>query len=298
MPPTYIVITPARDESLYIQKTIDSMANQTHKPAQWIIVNDGSTDETAKIINAATSKYPWIRIVHRDNRGSREAGSGVISAFYDGYHLLSSTDYKYIAKFDGDLSFEATYFEKCISEFEKDPKLGIGGGVCCIDLGGKIEVECPRDPPFHVRGPTKIYRKRCWEEIDGLTRAPGWDTIDLLKANMLGWKTRTFQEIRIIHNRPTGNAYGNSKDCIKNGLANYISGYHPVFMACKCLKRFIQNPFSMRPLFLMIGFAKGYAKKVPRISDKKLISYLRQQQWRAITFRESIWSPRQTHFSD
>ena len=46
MQPKYVVITPVRDEENYIRFTIQSMINQTLRPQEWIIVDDGSTDKT------------------------------------------------------------------------------------------------------------------------------------------------------------------------------------------------------------------------------------------------------------
>jgi biofilm PGA synthesis N-glycosyltransferase PgaC len=109
---------------------------------------------------------------------------------------------------------------------------------------------------------------------------------------MLGWKTLTFQHIYLVHHRPTGGAYGSWANWVKNGLANYITGYHPVFMACKCLKRTIVrfSPGGMKEgLGLWCGFMKGYVKRIPRVADPAVICYLRTQQWRALTFRRSLW---------
>jgi glycosyltransferase involved in cell wall biosynthesis len=287
--PDYIIITPARNEAAHVQKTIDSIVAQTLRPSRWIIVNDGSSDDTAKIIRAAAAQHSWITVVDRPDRGRREAGGGVIATFYDGYKLIAEHPWEFVVKLDGDLSFGPDYFKDCLAEFGKNPKLGIGGGACCLEINGQVQVEFPNDPSYHVRGPTKLYRRACWQDIGGLVKAPGWDGIDEIKANMHGWQTRTFPQIRLVHHRPTGSAYGSWTDSVKCGLANYITGYHPVFIVCKCAKRFLAKPFSLAPLALFTGFLKGYVKKMPQVDDKELIHYLRQQQWRALTFRKNLW---------
>ena len=43
----------------------------------------------------------------------------------------------------------------------------------------------------HVRGPIKSYRKKCFEEIQGLRKSIGWDTVDVLIAQFYGWKIKT-----------------------------------------------------------------------------------------------------------
>jgi len=127
----YVVISPVRDEEAYLRFTIESMLAQTVRPIEWIIVNDGSTDNTAAIIDEYASQHCWIRAVHRLNRGFRKAGGGVVEAFNDGYHALSTDNWQFIVKLDGDLTFEPDYFEKCLNNFQRDPHLGIGGGVIC-----------------------------------------------------------------------------------------------------------------------------------------------------------------------
>jgi glycosyltransferase involved in cell wall biosynthesis len=283
----YIIITPVRNEEEYIEKTIVSVARQTIKPAEWVIVNDGSTDNTGKIIDEFSRQYPWIHTVHRENRGFRKAGGGVMEAFYDGYNSIQSREFDFIVKLDGDLSFGEDYFEKCFREFDKDSKLGIGGGMVVHEIREKLELE--EAPLFHVRGATKIYRKACWEAIGELIKAPGWDTLDEVKANMLGWKTRSFPEIILIHHRFTGQADGPWRNWVKNGTANYISGYHPLFMSFKCLKRIFQKPYVIGSIGLFYGFIEGYMKKIPQINDKKLIAYLRKQQLKRLLYKDSIW---------
>ena len=288
----YVIITPVRNEVEHLRKTIESMVSQTCLPKKWVIVNDGSTDATSQIIDAAVKKYPWIEAVHRADRGFRKSGGGVIEAFYDGYRLLDGMTWDYLVKLDGDLSFEPSYFSSCFEQFNQNVKLGIGGGIICHEAAGALVEEAQNDPPFHVRGATKIYRRECWEAIGGLIKAPGWDTLDEVKANMLGWKTYSFPELKLHHYRFSGNADGAWKNWVKNGMANYVSGYHPLFMFCKCLSRFKDKPYGLIPVALWFGFVSGYFKRIPRVDDHDLIEYFRDQQMRRLTFRSNLWSKR------
>jgi poly-beta-1,6-N-acetyl-D-glucosamine synthase len=283
----YVVITPVRDEEEFLPATIESMMSQTILPTEWIIVDDGSSDNTGKIIDDHASRHNWIRAVHRANRGFRKSGGGVVEAFNDGYHALASDDWEFIAKFDGDLTFEPDYFEKCFAEFERDPKLGVGGGVICYITDGVEVVE--QAPAFHVRGATKIYRKPCWSAIGGFWLAPGWDTLDEVKANRLGWSSRSFQNLRLIHHRGTGSADGLWPTLVKYGRANYICGYHPVFMLSKCARRLLQRPFVIGAVGLMYGFISGYIKNIPQVDDQATITYLRKQQVNRLLHRQTIW---------
>jgi poly-beta-1,6-N-acetyl-D-glucosamine synthase len=285
----YIVITPARNEAVHIGETIASMAAQRDLPRAWVIVNDGSTDATADIIEAAAREHSWIIPLHRPDRGARKQGSGVIEAFDDGLQLVKDQAWDFLVKFDADLSFDEHYFSRCLGKFGEDSSLGIGGGLICQEIDGKLVCESPRDPAFHVRGATKIYRRACWEAIGGLIRAPGWDTADELKANMLGWRTYSFADVPLRHHRFTGTADGTWNNCVKFGLSNYITRYHPLFMAAKCLRRTVQRPYLIGALGQAWGYCKGYLTKTARVDGEEYVRYVHRQQMNRLRNRPSLW---------
>ena len=285
---TYIIITPARNEEAHLSKTIESVVSQTLRPRRWILVNDGSTDRTGQLMDEAAKEHPWMTVVHRPDRGFRKAGGGVIEAFYDGFTLACKEHWDYLVKLDGDLSFNGSYFADCFQKFEADSKLGIGGGTVCRLTNGALVEESGGDPPFHVRGATKIYRRACWEQIGGLIKAPGWDSLDELKANMLGWKTYTFRTMKLHQHRNTGDADGAWKNWVKNGLANYITGYHPAFMLVKCLNRCLRTRSVMIPAGLGWGFLSGYLKRVPQ-AEPEVVRYVRREQVKRLCMGDSLW---------
>lgn len=286
---SYVVITPARNEERHMAGILRSMEAQTLRPLRWVIVNDGSTDATGRLIDEAAARHDWITAVHRADRGFRKSGEGVMEAFYAGYDHVAGLSWDFLVKFDTDLTFPERYFEDCFHKFDADPKLGIGGGTICSEQAGVLVREAEGDPVFHVRGATKIYRRACWEAIGGLIRATGWDTMDEVKANMVGWTTLTFPDIRLAHHRFTGRADGNWRNWFKNGRANYIVGYHPLFMLLKCCKRLLDRPVFVQSLGLFAGFFSSYLGRVARVEDRELIRYLRDQQMRRLLGRQSIW---------
>jgi len=285
--PGYAIITPVRDEEQYIEATIASVLAQNIRPVEWVIVNDGSTDRTGEIVDRYAFKFPFIRAVHRRNRGFRKSGGGVMEAFYEGYGTLQSADWDFLIKLDGDLTFAPDYFENCFRHFDERPKLGIGGGEICHDLNGRLTPES--SPGFHVRGATKIYRRACWETIGGLWKGSGWDTIDEIKANMSGWETRTFQDVRLVHHRLTGTADGLLRDRVKYGLICFTCGYHPVFVLARCFYRMFRRPFVIGSLALFFGYVKAYFTQAPRVNDRNLIRYVRTQQMRRLFGLKSVW---------
>lgn len=283
----YVIITPVRDEQKYIRCVLEAVSAQTVLPVEWVIVNDGSTDDTGEIVSKHADAHPWIRLVKRTNRGFRQAGAGVVEAFYDGFRALGSVDWEYIVKLDGDMSFPPDYFEKLFRRFEAEPKLGIAGGTLFHIVDGRRTIEeCPQ---FHVRGATKVYRRACWEAIGGLTKAPGWDIVDEVKASMLDWRTETFKDLLLHHHRVTGTAESPWRDAVKNGRACYFAGYHPVFMAARCVFRLARKPYLLGSLGGAWGFLRGYLECAPHVDDPELIRYLRRAQMARLWGRETIW---------
>lgn len=295
--PRFVVVSPVRDEAQYLERTIGSMVRQSIRPVQWILVNDGSTDGTAEIINRWAQKEPWIVAVHRDNqarqteiatpsRGMRARQAKEIEAFYAGFAKISDPDWDFLVKLDGDLGFESDFFQKCLTEFATDPRLGISGGTICHEIDGALQVEPV--PHFHVRGATKIYRRACWDDIGGVVRGAGWDTLDEVKANMLGWSTRSSPN-NVMHYRFTGAANGNWQNAVKNGIWSHICGYHPLYMLLRCGNAIFHKPYLIGAAGLMYGFVLGKVQGVPMADDAKTVRFLRQQQLRRMCFRTSVW---------
>ena len=283
----YVIITPVRDEEKYLESTIECVCSQTVLPAEWVIVDDGSSDRTAEIADRYAKEHSWIRVVHRENRGFRKSGGGVMEAFYEGYSQVQSKDWDFLVKLDGDLSFAQDYFESCFEYFRQDSELGIGGGEIRHNIAGQLKTE--ENPRFHVRGATKIYKRACWEAIGGLWPASGWDTIDEVKANMLGWKTYAFPNLSLVHHRFTGSEEGLFRDRVKHGVACYVSGYHPLFVLVSCVRRLTKKPRVIGSIGMMYGYLRSHFTRPPRLDDRSYFAYIRAQQLRRLCGMQSIW---------
>jgi glycosyltransferase involved in cell wall biosynthesis len=281
----YVIITPARDEEKHLEETIRSVIAQTVRPAQWVIVDDGSTDGTAAILDRYAAQFPWISVLHRRDRGFCDEYVGTIETVMAGYRSLSATNWDFLGFLDADIELEPDYFQRCFREFIKDPRLGIGGGVLCELRGGVPKVQPA--PADHVRGATKIYRRACWEGI-GLTPIPGYDTYDEIKAHYLGWHTHSFPNIQARHLRPPGASWGSWRDAVKNGHMDYFLGYHPLFMLLKCLRRVVVRPYVLGSVGHLWGYSRGYLERRPQVADRAAIAYLRKQQLRRLLFLETF----------
>ena len=92
----YVLITPARNEESFIEGTIKSVIAQTNLPAQWIIVDDGSTDRTAEIVAKYAQCYSWIELLRRPQRLDRSFAAKA-HAFLAGRGYVTPEDVKLAA---------------------------------------------------------------------------------------------------------------------------------------------------------------------------------------------------------
>lgn len=280
-----VIITPVRNEASYIPVTMKCMIQQTLLPAEWIIVNDGSNDNTESVIKELKKGHSFIKYVCLNDRGFRKPGQGVIETFYEGFKRIDSNNYNIIAKFDGDLKFQPDMLEKISNAFKNDPKLGITGGTryerkSIDDKFRKVLV-----PKGFVGGPFKFYQKKCFEDIGGLIKRAGWDGVDTIKANMKGWKTGEIDSLKIVHLKPTGMAKGEglTKACMKYGdVSYYMGGYFWYFIL-----RVIGRAFEGRNIKIGYHMIKGYWKsklKNEKKESKKFRKYLKKTQLKNIIY--------------
>lgn len=284
----YIVISPARNEGRFLVDTIASMRNQTIPPLKWVIVDDGSTDNTSVLVREAMSRVSWIELVTRADRGFRQAGVGVVDAFYAGFERVAALPWQYVVKMDADLRLPPDYFERVMAAFDAYPRLGICSGDIVNETSAGLVLDSPGDPAFHVRGAAKMYRRECWQSIGGIARVTGFDTIDNVRACMLAWETRRIPELQVIHLRKTGLASSRWQNAVKNGTGANAIGYHPCFLLAKCLKRLFAGA-PVEAVGQLVGFATAYFKPISRVDDRELIRYLRCQQINRLLGRNSIW---------
>lgn len=286
MRPKYAVVTPVKNEERFFRKTVESVLTQTVRPERWVIINDGSTDGTGEIVDQARAS--WNAIVRIDTgRPSERRKPGGESLLDLGIRRLNLAEYDFFVRMDGDISFDPDYFERLFAEFEKDPSLGMASGVCYLPVRGRLEEE--KHPRFHTRGPLKTYRMRCFSEIGGLETGLGWDTVDEVRANMLGWHTRSFPELRIIHYRRTQTAAGALEGNLNFGRASYYLGYHPAFLLLRAVKAMTRPPYLLGGLFMLTGYLRGYFFGERRVADREFVGYLRRQQVNRLLGRDSIW---------
>jgi len=277
MKTTYVLITAARNEEAYIEKTIKSVINQTIIPKKWIIVNDGSTDRTDEIVRKYETKMDFIQLLQMESGLKRDFASKVY-AIRKGIDQLKGLEYEFLGILDADLSFEPKYYESIISKFHQNQRLGIAGAILFDVCGSKIVKRLGR--LGDVSGATQMFRRKCFEEIGGLKplKRGAEDTVACVMARIHGWEVRSFPEINGLHHRATGTAKENFLMARFNfGIRDYSYGSHPLFEVFKCIRRVAIHPYLIGSIMRMAGFIWAYCRKEKRLVTNDFIKHIRRE---------------------
>jgi glycosyltransferase involved in cell wall biosynthesis len=282
-PRSYCLITPCRNEAKYASRTIESVARQSVPPARWIIVDDGSTDETPEILETCARRLPYVKVIRRADRGFRRVGGGVIDAFNEGLSAIDLNDFEFICKLDLDLDLPPTYFESLIRRMDEDPRLGTCSGKPFYRLNGQQHDEVCGDE--NSVGMTKFYRRDCFEQIGGFVSEVMWDGIDCHRCRMLGWKAASFSdpELRFEHLRPMGSSQMSVwHGRMRHGEGQYFMGTGPAFIVASAFYRLGSRPRIVGSLAMLWGYLSAAMRGVPRFQDDEFVQFLRRYQWRSL----------------
>lgn len=267
-----------------MRRTLDSVAAQTVRPDLWVIVDDGSSDETGEIARAFADSHAWARVITRPDRGRRAVGPGVVDAFLDGLSTVDVRAFDYICKLDLDLDLPPSYFEILIDRMAAEPRLGICSGKPYYRAaGGDLRPEVCGDEM--AVGMTKFYRRACYDQIGGLVREVMWDAIDCHKARSLGWIARSWDEpeLRFEHLRRMGSSQaGLMTGRRRHGYGQYFMGAHWLFLVAAAAYRMLEPPYVVGGLAMLQGYFGAMFRGAERQADKPLIDFIRRYQLRAL----------------
>jgi len=273
----YVLVTAARNEAEYIDLTIKSVVAQTVRPVKWVIVDDGSTDGTDRIVATYARDYPWIELVRMPERRERHF-AGKADAFNEGRRRVAALTYDAIGNLDADVSFDADYFAFLLGRLAEDQSLGVVGTAF-------EDTSLHYDYRFvsieHVAGPLQLFRRDCLEEIGGYvaSRRGGVDHIAVITARMKGWKTRTFAEKSYRHHREMGTASrGRVAARFKSGALDYALGGHPVWEVCRTVYQMTKRPYVIGGLALLAGYVSAYARRIERPVTHELVRFRHREQ--------------------
>lgn len=274
----YGLITPCRDEAAFLRSTLDTVAAQTIPPALWVIVDDGSTDETPAILDEAARAHAFVHVIHRKDRGARAVGPGVVEAFYEGLAHVDLRELDFVCKLDGDLELPPRYFERAMERMDADLYLGNLSGKLFERLrDGRLREERTGDE--NAVGPAKLYRVECFQEIGGFVREVAWDGIDGHLCRMNGWIAASVDdpEMRIVHLRPMGSSQQNIHVGRRRwGRGKYFMGSAPYYVLASALYRTLQPPWVVGGANLAWGYLRAALEGHPRYANPACRRYLRR----------------------
>jgi glycosyltransferase involved in cell wall biosynthesis len=278
----YVLVTPARNEELFIEKLVQSMISQTFVPARWVIVNDGSTDATADIVSRYLTMHDWIELLNLPAHRDRSFAAKV-HAFNAGFEKVKNLDYEVIGNLDSDVSFDPDYLEFLMKKFQEDPTLGVAGTI--FHEEGYSSARDSFEGQNHVAGGCQLFRRRCFEEIGGYipNKAGGIDWIAVTTARMKGWKTRSFREKFFFHYRSLGTAERSLLSSnFSYGEKDYYLGGHPLWEAFRVAYRVTKKPYIFGGIALFLGYVTAYLRRMDRPVSVELMRFHRQEQMKKL----------------
>lgn len=276
--PAYVLITPARNEEAFIEKTLQSVVTQTVLPEKWVIVSDRSTDRTDEIVRRYAEVYSFIQFV-RVREQSHRNFEAKVNAFKTGYDSIGNVEYEFLGNLDADVSFEPSYYQNIMAHFAGNNKLGIAGGIIQELINNKYL--CQNISLNSVAGAVQLFRKECYEKIGGYIPMEygGIDAAAEILARAGGWEVRTFPEYKVLHHRRVTTGKKNIfATRFYQGVTNYSLGYSPVFHITRSLFRMMQRPPFIGSAASILGYYYAFIQRRQRKLPDNVIRFLRNEQ--------------------
>lgn len=282
----YIIVTAAKNEEKFIELPLNAVINQTILPEKWIIVSDGSTDNTDKIIEEYSLKYDFIellKVLPLANRRNFQSQSAAINL---GISKVKNMDYDFIGNIDADVSFEPDYFEKILMKFYENEKLGLAGGTI-QERQGNVFKDRKTNNTRSVPNAIQLFRRECYEDINGykILKYGGHDVLAEYESRMHGWEVKSFPEIKVHHHRITNTGNGSTlNQFIRIGKMDYSLGSHPLFELLKCLSRITVKPFFVASLLRFSSYLWSALIREERSISKDVITFTKKDQLKRLNF--------------
>jgi glycosyltransferase involved in cell wall biosynthesis len=279
----YVLITPARNEQAFIRRTLDSVVTQTILPERWVIVDDGSIDSTAEIVESYTKRYPWIELIRRRQDPDRNFASKAHSVAL-AFTRATPFEFDVVGNLDADVSFQPGYMEFLMRKFSEDTELGVAGTPFTQD-GGYDSSKDSFEGENYVAGPCQLFRRECFQEIGGYVpnRAGGVDWIAVMTARMKGWRVRSFAEKRYHHHRTLGTAQkGPLPALFSYGEKDFYLGGSLVWELFRVTYRMAKRPVLLGGLALLSGYIWAALRRVERAVSPELMHFHRHEQMKKL----------------
>jgi glycosyltransferase involved in cell wall biosynthesis len=280
------VVITAYNYAEFVGEAIESCLNQTRKPDEIIVIDDGSTDDTQAIL----SRYDGIQVITQSNRGvaaARNAG-------------VARATGAFIVCLDGDDALDARYLETCLSDIHRDRSLGIVyTGLSLLGTDGALAPNAwppqfdweaqatPHVPPTNCIPSAAMFRKTMWERAGGYKQvyAPGEDAEFWTRGLSVGFTARRVTDEGLFHYRVGHQSASRSKQY------RPIDVWHPWMrdkqfpMAAPARVQPLVRSYSEPAVSVVIPCGPGHAKYLPAAIDSLLGQTCRD--WEVIVINDS-----------
>lgn len=275
-----LIISPVRNEADNLELVADALAGQTRPPDLWVVVDDCSEDRTPQLIDELSERIPFMRTLsttpaHSPRGADRHALAASPRAFNRALAEFDWREFTHVGKLDGDIELPDRYFELLLDRFSNDTSLGVAGGT--LVEPGRQGWRRARVPSYHVRGALKLYSRECFEAIGGVQERLGWDTIDETYARMLGFRTRSFDDLVARHHRPIGSADGLLRGRARHGQAAYVLRYGTPWILLRSLKVAGSRPLGLSGAAFVYGYVRAAARSEPKVEDEEFRRFVRRE---------------------
>jgi biofilm PGA synthesis N-glycosyltransferase PgaC len=274
----YVLITPARNEAAFVEKTLQSVVAQSLLPKRWVIVSDGSTDGTDEIIEKYRVGRDWLDLIRLPEREGRHFAAKV-NAFRAGYERVEHLRFDVVGNLDADVSFGPDYFECVLAQFERNANLGVAG-THYVE-GDFHSYDDSHINVHHVNGQVQMFRRKCFEEIGGYTpiKGGGIDWVAATTARMKGWTTYSFGDRVFQHHRKMGTAGSSElKARFDYGKKDYFLGGHPLWQVFRSGFQMTQKPYVVGGVCLLGGYLWCWLTGHERYVSPELMRFHRSEQ--------------------
>lgn len=269
----YAVLTPLHNEAENLPRLVDAMDAQTQRPDAWLLLENGSTDETPELARSLAAERPYVRVVTVDAPPSGGRGAPIVHALHTGLQALRPFP-PAVAQVDADVSFANDYFARLLARLEADRGLGIVSGTCFERLDGGWQQRFATVP--YVWGAARLYRRECLEQVLPFEPRTGWDAVDVAKANALDWQTAVETSASFYHHRPESSREQSAfSGWTAQGRVSYFLGYRFSYLLLRAGYRARRDPAAVG---LLVGYLSDVARGRARCADPMVRTWVRRQQ--------------------
>ncbi len=231
---TYFAIVTCRNSQETISEALDSIKGQTIPPEYVIVIDDGSTDKTAEILENVRKEWLMLYIINKPDRGydisrvvqnwntaikkSRELGKPITD-----YHMIATDDTVY----------SRDYAEKVISYLDSNPSIAIASGSY-----SRHKHVMPHGAGRFVR--SSFFQKTTWRDL--YPEQMGYESAILYEAKRCHYSSKVLVDAKFDHLRPLGKSH----KFYEFGASMRTLGYHPLFALGRFSKYFITGEITGR----------------------------------------------------